>query len=283
LAGLAAVVIDSFAYFDRYYPLPFAALALIGVGVALGRRGVSSQRTQSLIPLLAAASFTLAFNCSARRTEHRFLLPQMMLFGLYAGLGCEWLIFETRTRLLARSLGVVLFGWAVHRAAAVDAALLGDPRYDAEAFMRGEMHAGDQVETYGNDAYLPRFPPEVEVTRIGPEPLAGRSRVPGIKEVRAPYAGLSPRNPRFIVFSEGWAWRYLADPLALLKLGTRLAPEQALREKDQVSRDYFRGLIGGGLGYRLAHVSERQSSFWPRVDIHSSTDKRIWILRRAGN
>jgi hypothetical protein len=283
-AGWAAVARDTLRFFDRYYPWPLTLPCLLGVGLAFGYPGGARSRNVALgalLPLAAALSFTLTFNMSARRTEHRFLLPQMLMFGVYGGAGTAWLVRDRRGARIAGPLVAALLIWAAWRAAAVDAAMLLDPRYDAETWMRAHVRPVDSVETYGNDAYLPRFPPEVTVTRVGPEPLSGRSVVPGIREVRSPYGNIEERRPRFIVLADGWAWRYWDDKSFLREVGTALAPEEVARERDIESRSYFRALVQGRLSYRSAHVSEYTSSIMPVVDIHSSTDKTIRIFERA--
>jgi hypothetical protein len=231
--------------------------------------------------MAVAVSFTLAFNMSARRTEHRFLLPQMLMFGVYAGVGVDWLVFRSDLQRFYRPAVAALLAWGMWRAAAVNKALLCDPRYDAEAWMQSNMRPGDRVETYGNDVYLPRFPLVTDVQRVGPESLSGRSSLPGVREVKAAYSDVEERRPRFVVLSQGWAWRYLADTGSLLKVGTSLSPEQSARERDSASQGYFRALLEGRLHYRLVHMSAHRTSLFPVVDIHSSTNKTVWILERV--
>jgi len=252
--------------------------SFIGIAWNLFRPAPPNERAARLVPLAAAVSFTIAFNWTARRTEARFLLPQMLLWGIYAGYALERLLFQHPLKNVARALAVPLSVWALYRAAAVDAALIGDPRYDAEGWMQREMLPAARVETYGNDAYMPRFPSAVAVTRVGPEPLRGRSQVPGINELQGDYAEVEQRGSQFVVFSEGWAWRYLMEDSDLRRFGTAISPEQTARELDTRTRAYFRGMVAGESRCKVAHVSRRVSRFWPEVDIHSSTDKPIWIL-----
>lgn len=284
VAGWAAIAKDTLSFFGRYYSWPVAALCVLGFGKSLcaprsARFPVS--RVASLAPMAVAVSFTLAFNMSARRTEHRFLLPQMLMFGVYAGVGVDWLVFRSDLQRFYRPAVAALLAWGMWRAAAVNKALLCDPRYDAEAWMQSNMRPGDRVETYGNDVYLPRFPLVTDVQRVGPESLSGRSSLPGVREVKAAYSDVEERRPRFVVLSQGWAWRYLADTGSLLKVGTSLSPEQSARERDSASQGYFRALLEGRLHYRLVHMSAHRTSLFPVVDIHSSTNKTVWILERV--
>src|SRR6185369_17189577 len=63
------VLKDVVTYFPRYYPVVFAPLLLGGIIVAVrGSSGSRSRLAASFVPLFAAISFTVAFNCVARRT-----------------------------------------------------------------------------------------------------------------------------------------------------------------------------------------------------------------------
>ena len=238
---------------------------------------------------------------AARRAEHRFVLPQMTMWGLYAGLAFDAFIAAcaarvpgalaprarwpawARTRVSPRAAVVVVaacFAAALFRCAAVDVAMLLDPRYDAERWMEAHVVPGDRVEVYGNNVHLPRLPAKAEIQRVDPAPLEGRSPLPGVVEVSDRFSNVEARRPRFIVVSEFWAWRYLMDPEAAQKLGRVLTPEQASLQADADSRAYFRALRDGRAGYRRAHESAWTSRVWPRVDIHASLTRTLWIFER---
>jgi 4-amino-4-deoxy-L-arabinose transferase-like glycosyltransferase len=98
------VIGDALGHFTWYYPLVFAPFVVAGVAVALqGARRDPSRALAAMLPLLAAISFTLAFDCTARRTEHRFVLPQSLFVAVYAGLAWD----AALTWLAARRLRIL--------------------------------------------------------------------------------------------------------------------------------------------------------------------------------
>src|SRR5258706_12409630 len=119
----------------------------------------------------------------------------MLLWSVYAGLAAEALLFQERRALslASRAAAVPLVGYAVYQCAAVNVALLRDPRYDAEAWMRDHVRVGDVVEVYGNDAYLPRFSADLTVTRVDTDPLANPTVIPGVTEIQSPFSRAAHR------------------------------------------------------------------------------------------
>jgi hypothetical protein len=279
LDGTMHLLFDTLGSFSRYYPLVFAPLALAGIAIAWRRGGSAGARAARLLPLFMAISFTLAFNCVARRTEHRFVLPQMLLVAVYAGFALDALIGWGKLRPALYSLVALAFAVALFHCAAVDAALLFDPRYDAEHWLRDHVHPNDVVETYGNNVYLPRFPNDARVTRVGPEPIGGRNPLPGVTDIEASYDEVDRRRPRFILVPDAWVWRYTKETE---EPGRVISPQLAIWQKDVAARRFFRDL-GEGMGpYRLAHSSQWQSAIWPRVNIHLSTGQGVRIYERDG-
>jgi len=154
--------------------------------------------------------------------------------------------------------------------------LWNDPRYDAESWMRAHIGASDTVETYGQNAYLPRFTSGI-VTRIGETPLSRRNPQPMITERQESYS--APRDPRFIVVSDWWLHNYLVAPPGG---DGRVVPkvEQVRLENDDARR-FFIALKLGELPYRLAHESRYVSPVWPVVQLHESTGESIRIFERV--
>lgn len=262
-------------------PRIFAPLAAFGL--ALTARGERDRRAAALAPLFMAISFTICINMTALRTEPRFIQPQMLVVGLYAGLGLERLIglpFHGILLWLARAIAGMSIGLSLRLAANVDAALLLDPRYDAEAWMRSHVAPGQILETYGRNAYLPRFPGGVHVERVGPEPAGGRSPLPGVDERVDGFDNVALRRPKWIAISEAWAWRYLEDSPRDLLPGRRVARAE-FASVDSTSRAYFRSLLRGEKGYRIVHTSAWISKAWPVVHIHASTGGTVWVLERV--
>jgi hypothetical protein len=272
---------DSLLVFNEYYPWAFAPLVPLGVLVAL-RTPDRARRAAGLVPLLFAVSFTVAFNMAARRTERRFVLPQMLMWGIYAALA-----FDALHAHLGRAhawapwiLAAPCFAAALFRCAAVDVAMIFDPRYDAEAWMRAHVRPGDRIEVYGNNVHLPRFPSGAIIQRVDPTPLEGRNPLPDVLEVSDRLSNVEARQPRFIVVSDFWAERYLVDRTDLEKDGYVLTPEGSNLLKDTDSRSYFHALRDGYAGYEWAHRSTWESRIWPRVDIHASLTREVWIFQR---
>jgi hypothetical protein len=275
---------DSLLSFGQFYPVAFAALALAGIVVAWRAPEPArwARRAAGLVPLLAALSFTVAFDMSARRSEHRFALPQMVFAGIYIGLALD----DVHARLARHRAALVAalvpcLGYALFQCVAVDVAMVLDPRYDAEAWMREHVRPGDRMEIYGTNVQLPRFPPWASIERVDVTPVDGRNPILGVKEVSAPFSDVESRQPRFILVSEFWAGRYLIEREWVAPSGRVLTPGQERLEGDLDSRAYFHVLRDGRLRYRLAHVSTWTSTFWPRIDIHASLTRELWMFERV--
>jgi hypothetical protein len=281
-AGRWAVLRDQAAAFRFFYPPAFAVLVLLGI-VLLARdeRHDRPRLAAAALPLLVAVSFTIAFDCVARRTDPRFVLPQSALAAVYGGVALDALLFRVRwspARWLARLGVAAAFAVALFAAADVDAALLLDPRYDAEQWLREHARPGDTIETYGLNVYLPRFPPGVRVVRVGPEPPDRRSPLPGVEEVVDAYDRAPERGARTIVVSEAWVERYLVDLRDFPTDGRRPPQTQLASSSDVGATAYFRALTDAGYGpYRFVYGAAWKSHFWPPLDIHASTAREIWI------
>jgi hypothetical protein len=278
------VVRDLVSRFDLYYPVAFAVLVLLGIGLVFrDDRRRPEKLVAALLPLLASLSFTAAFNCIARRTDHRFGLPQTVLVAVYGGVALDALLFGLRARV-ARWVGRLAvgaaFAVAFFAAADVDANLLLDPRYEAEAWLREHARRTDKIETYGLNVYMPRFPAGVRVLRVGPE-SDHRNPMPGVEEVVDAFDHASARGAKYIVVSEGWAWRYLIDPADFPSHGRMLPPTQRETGSDREATSYFKQLTASEYGpYKLAFVAAYESKMWPRIDLHASTAREIWIYER---
>ena len=238
--------------------------------------------------LFAAVSFTIAFDMVARRTEVRFALPQSIMVGVYIGLAFDalqtWLAgrFPASRRstwgfavAAAPLLAMALFGCL-----AVDVAMLLDPRYDAEAWLGAHLRPGDRVEVYDNNVHLPRFPAQAVVERVDTTPVTSRNPLLNVREVEDRFSNVEARRPDFIVVSDFWASKYLVDPEFLKSIGIIPSVAQVNLVKDSDSRTYFRALLDGALNYRRAHLAVWTSTFWPRVDIHASLAREVWIFER---
>jgi hypothetical protein len=281
LAGRLHLTRDSAFAFSHFYPAPFSLLALSGMGLVAAANSPAKRVGGAAPILLALSSFTL-FNCLARRTDDRFLLPQMLILGLYSGLGLGAAVFAV-PRPIARATPVLagaLLAWGLFECAAVDVALLHDTRYDAEAWLAAHVEPGDALEVYGNQVYLPRLPSWAHTVRVDERPVDKRNPLVGATEVLDRYENVEQRQPRWIVVPESTTWMYLVDKSDYERTGRVMTPGQQAAQRDSAARSYFRDLVAGRRGYSLAHVSEWASTFWPHVQIHGSTGQTIRILER---
>jgi hypothetical protein len=278
LTGWLALLADAARHFTAGYGLLVLALAAAGVIVLL-RRTAGAARLAGLLPLLAIVSFTICFNFAALRSDDRFLMPQGVLAAFYVGLAAEALAFAGPTwmRLAGRAALAPTALLALHWCMAVNAALLLDPRYDAEAWLAAHVKPGDRIETYGQNCFLPRFPQSARTTRVGQGYLRLRNPLPGVTEVQQPF--LAPRNSRYIVVSLAWARRYLKapEPLREGRVHSRLQQMDFLNGDAHL---YFTSLAAEQRGYRLVHAAAYRG-WWPVVHIHDSLAETIWIFERG--
>lgn len=279
-AGRLAVLSDLAAHFTRYYPLLALLPAIVGLIAVFRRSRVSV--AAGLLPALAALSFTLAFNFVALRTETRFGLPQSVFLAVYIGLGTDILLSygAVTGRVLGRAFCALTAGWAVFACIGVDAAFWHDPRYDAEAWLKTHVKAGQAIEIYGLNAYLPRMPADAAVSRVGMKPLKGRNPLPHVTEVLQPYQAIATRNPQYLVVNAFWVQDYLAPAGAAAGLGRQVPTvrETALRDVD--ARGFFGALFAGRLSYRLAHRSDYFGPMDPGVNAYESLRQTVYIFEK---
>lgn len=280
-AGWFALLTDMADYFLHGYGGVVVLLAGIGLALHLRRYRERSAWIAGLLPVLALVSFSLCFNFTALRTDGRFLMPQAVLATVYIGIAADYFAFsfEGWRRWVGRAILAVTALFALHHCIAVNAAMIFDPRYDAERWMAAHIPAAETVETYGQNAYLPRFPASAVVNRVGSRPLNTRNPLPHVTELREPYDAVAARNPRFIVVSDWWL-RHYTEPQS--ELGGRRMPskvQQALFS-DLAARRYFTALRDEKLNYRLAHAAAPVQRLWPLLHIHESLNETILIFER---
>lgn len=281
-SGRLAALREALLFLPNHYPVIVGPLALAGLALAAARaRGRA--RLVAVVPLLAIVSFTLAFNCVARRVEERFMLPQMQLLAVYAG-GAIAAAADLASRArplawLARGVGggAVLAG--LHMSLVVLANMAGDARYEAERWLAEHVRPGDVVETYGVNVYLPRFPAAARVERIGSGEAASRNPMAGIVERQAPLSAIEERRPRFVVFSTGYAWRFLRTWPD--EAGGHVLPESQRRSLEDVdATSHFHALVEGRTPYRLALRSHYASRWFPPRPLHASLACDVLVFER---
>jgi hypothetical protein len=277
-AGWLALLGDMGRYFGKGYGLIAVALALFGFVLHVGRTR-EGLRVAGLLPALAILSFILCFNFAALRSDHRFLLPQAVLACVYIGIAAEALAFAPKpwAGLAGRTALAVTSLFALHQAIAINAALLLDPRYDAEAWMAAYVRPGETIETYGQNCFLPRFPSNARVTRVGQGDLKVRNPLPRVTEVQAPFG--EERGARFVVVNAKWAERYLRAE-TVPGSGRIYSRLQQADFRNADARRFFARLLEGKAGFRLAYTAH-YDGLWPPVHIHDSLGETIWIFERS--
>jgi hypothetical protein len=277
--GWLALLGDGMRFSSRYYPLLATALAVFGLFSAVSRK---EGRAAALLPFLAILSFTLTFNFVALRSEPRFFLPQSVFLAVYIGLGLEMLLKSRPkwTQHAVQAAAVLTAGLALFACAGISAAFLADPRYDAERFMAAHFRAGDRVEIYGLNAYLPRFPAGVQLTRIGPKPLKSRNPLPHVKEIKEAYGLVAARNPRYLVVPGFWVGDYLESNLTLPRTGRIVPKVGRATQLDVDARNYFGALFSGRLPYRLVRKSAYSAPLGPDINAYESLTQTVFIFER---
>ena len=280
--GRLLAALDSVIKFQSYYPIAYAPLIAFGFLFALGTPG-GKNRLAALVPFFAIVSYTLFFNCVARRTEHRFLLPQMTLWAAYGGIGADALLGVTN-RAMRAFASVVLAGclaWGAFLAVDVEANLLLDPRYDAEAWLRANVKPGETIEVHGKNVYLPRFPPQAHVVRVGMDAPGSRNPLPGVDEKQDAFTDIAARGPEWIVVDEGFGGQILRDAYAAPTSSGRVFSQMQIATSTNADiTSFFQSLVSGKLGYERVHLSTWTSRIWPRLDIHASTARDVWIFKK---
>jgi hypothetical protein len=284
--GRGQILADAWHGFRWHYPFLLAPVVFVGIVRAIRlARGSLTKHVVALLPLLAAVSFMIAFNFTARRTDPRFLLPQSVMLGVYGGLGIEWLITPaTRwVRLLGQAFVSIGMAKAMWVCISLDANMFFDPRYDAERWLAAHVKPGDVIETYGLNVYMPRpakLGEGVHVTRVGPEPPEKRNPMPDVEEIEAPFMKAPERGARFIVINTGWSWRYDVNPEALFIPGKKLPPTQSRSASDVDGTKFFDELYREAGAYARVETCGYDDHIFPVVDIHGTTTRWVWIYER---
>lgn len=268
---------------ERNYPYllaPFLALGL--VRIPTGPKGTAFLRA---LPFVSALSFFVFFNLAARRTEHRFLMPEGVFLGVYYGVGLDWLLARTEgpRRRIARYAVLVFLApglfFGLRAVVTVPLALFDDPRYQAEALLERLVQPGDKVELYGRQVYLPRIPSRAKVMRLDTSDPKARGTMPNYEELPGDFAAVETRKPRFLVVSEGWVWAYRKPPP--WDHGRKVQAARAETFSDEVSRKYVESLFEDRTAYRCIYFSrEHAPKFWQVPEIHLSTNTPLWIFER---
>lgn len=285
LWGRCSAVRDVALNYVQHYPLLLAPLTIGGILLSFfGRCGTEARRCARLLPVLTIASFTLAFNASALRAEHRFILPQMTLLAIPTGMAIDALLtaaqrFGGGAVAGCRAYVGLCVAVAAVRGLALDFTLLRDPRYDVEAWLKEHLRPGDSIEAYGGNTSLPRFPCGVKLWRVDSTPPAKRNPLACAVELQGEIADAPLRGARYIVFSQAWVWPYQVQTDVV---GHRsVTPWAAAKFSDVRTRRFLDALMAGRGPYRWAFRAEPAKRWlWP-VDIHGATARPVYVFARA--
>jgi hypothetical protein len=216
---------------------PFAAAC--GLGVFFARRNALA-----LWLLLAGASYYLFFIAPVLSTWLRYSVPLLPILATFGGKLLAELWRQGGALRFAVALAAV---YSLARAVSVDALLLQDSRYAAEAWLSANAGADRVVGYMGPEYYLPRLH-ELRTQRLRPTETV-----------------LERERPDFLVINRDYVSRY--------------APET--REGE-----LFRNLFQGRTSYGLVYASPSSSS-WSILDFEgllanmSKVSPPIEVYQRA--
>jgi hypothetical protein len=128
------------------------------IALACGAVAMSSRAaTLPLWLLLAPLSCYLTFLVPVGYVYDRFLLPVTLACSPIAAVGIRRLLDGWPIRGVGRACGVGLLMVLAWRAASVDALMLRDSRYGAEAWLQTHVPPGSVIATPSRSVYLPRI------------------------------------------------------------------------------------------------------------------------------
>jgi hypothetical protein len=176
---------------------------------------------------------------------------------------------------------MLIAAWGGYACYGVAAAFWGDPRYDAETWLRNNVRQGDRVEIYGLNTYLPRLPGSATVSRVGSKPLKVRNPLPGVTEILQPYGMIEGRQPRILVVTGFWVKDYLSTSDKVAVPGQAVPKVRELAQRDVDARQFFSALFAGRLPYRLVHRSQFVGPTEPSVDAYESLKQSVYMFERV--
>ncbi|MEQ8766906.1 MAG: hypothetical protein RL885_23530 [Planctomycetota bacterium] len=148
LEGHLSLLVRFGGYVVSGASLPIVLAALAGLWLMM------RSRTRALALILPALTYYLGSIASIRFAYPRFALPLILFLAPAAGLSLAWL---WKRGTVARVASVMVTVFALAWGARIDASLLLDSRYDAEAFLAEHLPPPARVEVYSMDTYLPRL------------------------------------------------------------------------------------------------------------------------------
>ncbi len=235
---------------------PVAVLASLGVVVALLRR----RGALLLLFTVVAAYYALSLR-ALELLPVRYVMP-LSFFALLLAAATVQEIVQWTVRIpfvgaLAQAVVIVL---AILPGLEVDHLLLRDPRYAAEEWLRAHARAGQRIEVYQPQTYLPRFASDLRVTKV--------------PEAERRIDAFAKRRPEFVVLSgggkAGLTGHYAKD----------WKPGDAIFSDSDAAKQFMLGLRGETLGYHrvvqmqtpLYWIKPRINSLNPEINIYVSKE-----------
>jgi len=135
---------------------PAFLLCLAGLAISVARHDARSRRLWWL--LLPSVSYYLTFSAVVGFTYDRFLLPVFIALAFAGGLCVSELerLAPERRGLIRSGLAAVLV-FTLAYAFVIDVAMMRDPRYDVERWMRENVEPGATIGRVGPIEHVPRI------------------------------------------------------------------------------------------------------------------------------
>jgi hypothetical protein len=185
LSGHGRMAMDAFSELGRMLSWPIFAIAVAGVvwAIRCRERGL-------LMLLLAPVSYYVTLISVIGYHYDRFFIGVALILCAFAGWAADRaLAAEGPRRALVKIAICATIAYAVARVAALDALMIRDSRYGAEAWLRQNVAPGSMVAAAGRDLYLPRHVMVAHDT------------------IRARIADLGASHPDYVVLNAGYALR----------------------------------------------------------------------------
>ncbi|TAL33464.1 MAG: hypothetical protein EPN93_13875 [Spirochaetes bacterium] len=245
--------------------VPLFVLSVAGMGlVAYRYRKDGRELFLKLFYLFPALSYSIFFVQVIRQSSVRYSLPTSLFITVFAGFAADYLLEKTAgLGKKAVSVMLVLVGaFALYEGLSVNATMLGDVRYDAEAWMNTHMTKGAVIEYYSYLQYLPRFP--------------GGSRSYRVKN---DVGDIEKRRPDYLVLTSKYYQRFLRKP----ELDTgRMTTIRMERDSKSGMPEFLDDLFADRLNYRLEKRFDLDVPFFRVPAAQKISPDHILVYRRLG-
>lgn len=221
-AGIGEMLVATGAGLISMVSLPVLVLAVAGIGVAV------RTSPRDLVLLLPLPTLFILLTLPTGTVGYRYFFPLVPIFAVFAALGIVWI--ARRSKSAATLAAIVVIGWEGLVAADLSYAQWDETRASAASWLRANARAGDRVEFFGVEQYVPPMPPGVTALRI-----AHRDAWKGdFGHGRALLEYLRRDGPRFVYVTPDHS------------------SKPGLEHSGDCPPEVYRALLDGSAGYRLA-------------------------------